>query len=140
MNARPQFYGDNTISLPIPSGSEYVQRLIATNTANVIISALGEAHAMMQAAVNADGSVKDEDALAEVRRCVNIAMVNYEMFTSGLALPDGTKVSWPSGGVDDYTGIITSSRLNNDGGYTYVVVEDSNNDVYNMRIGQFRVI
>jgi hypothetical protein len=81
MDSRPGYYGGETqLTEPIRTGSEYVSKLILTNTANVISSALNEAMHMMSAAVNADGSIRDEFSLGEVRKCMDIAITHFEMF------------------------------------------------------------
>lgn len=139
MNTRG-FYGEETaVSLPVPTGSEYVAALIATNTAGVVKSALNEAHHMMEAAVNADGSIRDEYSLAEVRKCMSIALASFETLAANLGLPVGTQVTWSSGYDQPMTGTITRG-YNNDGIRRYVVVDNATNDVYTMAQNEFQVL
>lgn len=139
MDTRGYFQEETAVTLPVPTGSAYVASLIAINTASVVKSALNEAHHMMDAAVAADGSIKDEYSLSEVRKCMGVALTHFELLATHLGLPSGTQVQWGSGYDQPLTGTITRT-YNRNGIRQYTVVENNTNDVYTMVDTDFEVI
>lgn len=126
--------------IPYTTGSEYVQTVVISQAATVIMSALNQAHAMMQQGVTSNGVIQDEDALTDVSRCIDIAIKHLNPLLNRRGPVPGSRVVWASGHEEPLYGIITRTFNTHNGVQKYVVIEDETCQTFVFTDDDFQVV